>query len=101
MQCGRSSSDVDQPDHLHSKQMAEEEERTVRDWAAKVLNTDFQSTKELADYINANHLIENTNRQSRLRPVPKSRACSKEKVTDVNMMVYLKKYDLLFTITHY
>lgn len=85
----RSASADVQPDNANPKQIPDDDEpRIVRDWAAKVLNTDFQSTKELADYIVANNLIENTNRQTRLRSLPKSRACSKEKVvSEVNMSV--------------
>lgn len=81
-----SSSVVDQSDDSNANQMHGEEQRIVRDWAAKVLNTDFHSTKELSDFIVANHLIENTNRHSKTRPTPKSRACSKEKVINYSNM---------------
>lgn len=97
---GRSSSAMERPDDSHLNHSLSEEQRIVRDWAAKVLNTDFQSIKELSDYIVANHLIENTNRQAKSRPVPKSRACSKEKVvTDVwNIFYHISHFSNLMFI---
>lgn len=81
----KAADNLDQSPNLNA---SDEDLRIVRLWASKVLHAEFSSTKELAEYITTNQLIDNPNRQSRLRPTPKSRACSKEKhIADNSAMV--------------